>query len=90
MPALRALPLINDDHQVADICDTTQEGLIIKWAVFLGMIVIFTAYTMIGYFHAKRRIRKGLVPLGYHRVRLLLLLSPSLPLGRKYAREQNR
>lgn len=52
-----------------------QTGVIIKWSVFLGMMVILTLYVTIGYMHAKRRIRKNLPPLGYHRVRCCLLTS---------------
>lgn len=32
-------------------------------------MVLITLYITIGYIHAKKRIRKGLVPLAYHRVR---------------------
>lgn len=46
-----------------------QEGLIVKWSVFLGLMFLITLYITIGYIHAKRRMRKGLVPLAYHRVR---------------------
>lgn len=45
-----------------------QEGLIVKWSVFLGLMILITLYITIGYIHAKKRIRKGLVPLAYHRV----------------------
>ncbi|KAI0126623.1 hypothetical protein BJ170DRAFT_413683 [Xylariales sp. AK1849] len=45
----------------------TKTGIIVKWSIFLGFLVIFTAYVLGGYMHAKRRIRKGLKPLGYHR-----------------------
>lgn len=55
-----------------------QEGLIVKWAVFLGLMVLITLYITIGYIHAKKRIRKGLVPLAYHRVSCL---NPMYPLA---------
>lgn len=42
--------------------------MIIKFSVFLGLMVLFTAYILIGYWHAKRRVAKNLPPLGYHRV----------------------
>lgn len=45
----------------------TREGLIVKWSIFLGLMVFITLYITIGYIHAKKRIRKGLVPLAYHR-----------------------
>ncbi|KAF3762199.1 hypothetical protein M406DRAFT_341467 [Cryphonectria parasitica EP155] len=45
----------------------SRTGLIIKWSVFLGLIVILAVYSTVGYMHAKRRIRKGLPPLAYHR-----------------------
>ncbi|ORY68621.1 uncharacterized protein BCR38DRAFT_135358 [Pseudomassariella vexata] len=45
----------------------SRTGLLIKWSVFLGFIILFSAYLIIGYQHAKRRVRKGLKPLGYHR-----------------------
>lgn len=57
----------NDQHRMAN--RLRQEGLIVKWAVFLGLMVLITLYITIGYIHAKKRIRKGLVPLAYHRVR---------------------
>lgn len=37
------------------------------------MLVILTLYVTIGYWHAKQRIRKGLAPLAYHRVRFYYL-----------------
>ncbi|KAJ4393859.1 hypothetical protein N0V93_003075 [Gnomoniopsis smithogilvyi] len=45
----------------------SRTGVIVKWSVFLGMLVILTLYVTIGYWHAKQRIRKGLPPLAYHR-----------------------
>ncbi|KAK1764884.1 hypothetical protein QBC33DRAFT_427744, partial [Phialemonium atrogriseum] len=45
----------------------SKTGVIVKWSLFLGLIVIVTLYLLVGYMHAKRRIRKGLPPLGYHR-----------------------
>lgn len=46
-----------------------QTGEIIKWSVFLGLFVIFMVYWIVGSAHAKRRIRRGQMPLSYHRVR---------------------
>lgn len=45
----------------------SREGYIIKWSVFWGILLLFSLYLLIGYTHAKRRIKKGLKPLGYHR-----------------------
>ena len=44
-------------------------GIIIKWLVAGGIIVFFLVWFIGGYLHAKRRVRKGLKPLCYHRVR---------------------
>lgn len=57
---------LKDQHTEAD--RKPQEGLIVKWSVFLGLMVLITLYITIGYIHAKKRIRKGLKPLAYHRV----------------------
>jgi hypothetical protein len=45
-----------------------QTGYIVKWSVFLAIVAIISLYLLLGYMHAQRRIRKGLAPLGYHRV----------------------
>ncbi|PSR87417.1 hypothetical protein BD289DRAFT_482150 [Coniella lustricola] len=45
----------------------TRTGEIIKWSVFLGLFVIFMVYWIVGYAHAKRRIRRGQAPMAYHR-----------------------
>ncbi|KAH6669441.1 hypothetical protein B0J14DRAFT_517698 [Halenospora varia] len=45
----------------------TREGQIVRWSIFFGIFFLFLAYMIIGYWHAKRRINKGLKPLGYHR-----------------------
>ena len=47
----------------------SQTGTIVKWSLFLGIIVITGLYLLVGYVHAQKRIKKGLPPLGYHRVR---------------------
>jgi fumarate reductase subunit D len=46
----------------------------VRWSVFFGILLLFLAYMVIGYWHAKKRINKGLKPLAYHRV-------SSAPLG---------
>lgn len=48
-----------------------QTGVIVKWSLFLGVVVIMSLYLLIGYVHAQKRVQKGLAPLGYHRVRPL-------------------
>jgi len=45
----------------------TRTGQIVRWSIFLGIFVFIMAYIFIGYWHAKRRINKGLAPLKYHR-----------------------
>ncbi|RAL67990.1 hypothetical protein DID88_008714 [Monilinia fructigena] len=45
----------------------TKTGQIIRWSVFWGLFIIFMLWIIIGYWHAKRRLRKGLKPLAYHR-----------------------
>jgi len=64
------------------ICDKTCEtAYIIKWAVLLSLFGIFFLWLIIGYWHAKRRIAKGLPPLAYHRVRIFLRqIQASLPM----------
>jgi hypothetical protein len=42
--------------------------MIVKWSLFLGLLILFSAYLFIGYTHAKKRIARGLPPLAYHRV----------------------
>ena len=40
----------------------------IKWAVVAAIFFAIVLFFVGGYFHAKRRIRKGQAPLRYHRV----------------------
>ncbi|KAK0515947.1 hypothetical protein JMJ35_001981 [Cladonia borealis] len=42
-------------------------AIAIKWAVVGAIILIFLLWFVGGYYHAQRRIKKGLPPLGYHR-----------------------
>ncbi|KAH9892059.1 hypothetical protein F4778DRAFT_321614 [Xylariomycetidae sp. FL2044] len=44
----------------------TKEGVIIKWSLFLGIVILFSAYLVGGRIHAKRRLAKGMKPLAYH------------------------
>jgi len=46
----------------------TRTGQIVRWSIFFGIFFLFLAYMVGGYYHAKRRINKGLPPLAYHRV----------------------
>ncbi|RDL42534.1 Uncharacterized protein BP5553_02513 [Venustampulla echinocandica] len=45
----------------------TRTGQIVRWSVLLGIFFLIIAFMAGGYWHAKRRINKGLKPLGYHR-----------------------
>lgn len=53
-----------------------QTGIIVKWSLFLGLVVLFAVYLIAGHWHAKKRIARGLPPLAYHRVRPTLIPSP--------------
>ncbi|KAI5921113.1 hypothetical protein F4810DRAFT_385661 [Camillea tinctor] len=44
----------------------TKTGVIVKWSLFLAFLVIITAWMVGGRIHAKRRMKKGLKPMGYH------------------------
>jgi hypothetical protein len=48
-----------------------QTGYIVKWSIFVALVGIIGIYLIGGWLHAKRRLRKGLLPLRYHRVRYL-------------------
>jgi len=45
----------------------TRTGQIVRWSLFFGLFFLFLAYMVGGYWHARRRISKGLPPLAYHR-----------------------
>lgn len=45
----------------------SRTGYIIKWSLFLGIFTIFGLYIVIGYWHAKKRLSNGKIPLAYHR-----------------------
>ena len=61
---LREEFIVNDPNFVAK----ARTAFIVKWSILGGIFLIFTLWFVGGYFHAKRRIRKGLPPLAYHRV----------------------
>jgi len=44
----------------------TKKGQIIRWTIF-AIFFLFLAFIVIGYWHARQRVRKGLAPLRYHR-----------------------
>lgn len=46
-----------------------QTGIIVRWVIFLVIFALIMGYIIGGYLHAKARLRKGLQPLAYHRVR---------------------
>ncbi|KAI9842263.1 MAG: hypothetical protein M1838_003190 [Thelocarpon superellum] len=46
--------------------DTTT-AIIIKWAVLAAIFVLILLFLAGAYFHANRRLNKGLPPLAYHR-----------------------
>ena len=42
--------------------------IIIKWIILAVILILIIGLFGGGYIHAKRRMRKGLAPLAYHRV----------------------
>jgi uncharacterized protein YneF (UPF0154 family) len=45
----------------------SNEGYIVKWTILAVIVLLFTLWIVGGYWHAKKRIQKGLRPLAYHR-----------------------
>ncbi|KAK4132515.1 hypothetical protein BT67DRAFT_450941 [Trichocladium antarcticum] len=45
----------------------SKTGVIVKWSLFLGLVVFVALYIFLGHLHAQRRIQNGLPPLRYHR-----------------------
>ncbi|KAF4465503.1 Chitin synthesis regulation Congo red resistance RCR [Fusarium albosuccineum] len=45
----------------------SKEGYIVKWVILGVIVLLFTLWIVGGYWHAKKRIEKGLRPLAYHR-----------------------
>ncbi|KAK4659555.1 hypothetical protein QC762_111325 [Podospora pseudocomata] len=58
--------LISDENCYISFWNT-KAGIIVKWSLFLAILLSLTLYLLIGYFHARKRVRSGLPPLGYHR-----------------------
>ncbi|MCJ1373088.1 hypothetical protein MMC20_004315 [Loxospora ochrophaea] len=46
----------------------SQKSLIIRYSVFGGIVLIFVLVILGGYFHARRRMKKGLPPWRAHKV----------------------
>jgi hypothetical protein len=46
-----------------------QTAVAIKWAILTGLLLFSMAFFIGGYLHAKSRLKKGLPPMRYHRVR---------------------
>jgi hypothetical protein len=53
-----------------------QTAYAIKWAIIAAIILIFCLYFLGGYMHAQRRMKRGLPPLAYHRVRTTWAIAP--------------
>jgi len=50
------------------VCDKACEtAYIVKWAILLSIFGIFFLWLLVGYWHVRMRLRKGLQPLAYHR-----------------------
>lgn len=65
-----SLPLTRRDDFVCNYWGCySYTSYVIKWIVFGALIGICLLFFIIGYVHAKQRMKKGLAPLAYHRVR---------------------
>ncbi|KAF2093138.1 hypothetical protein NA57DRAFT_81478 [Rhizodiscina lignyota] len=45
----------------------SETAYVVKWIIIGSLFLIAISWFVIGYYHAKRRIQKGLKPLAYHR-----------------------
>ncbi|KAK0753863.1 hypothetical protein B0T18DRAFT_311563, partial [Schizothecium vesticola] len=45
----------------------TKTGQLVKWSLFIGLILFISSYLIIGSLHAQKRIRENRPPLAYHR-----------------------
>ncbi|KJZ77452.1 hypothetical protein HIM_03176 [Hirsutella minnesotensis 3608] len=54
----------------------TRTGIIVKWVITLVFFVVIMGYFVGGYLHARRRLRKGLQPLAYHRCLVARRMQP--------------
>lgn len=65
----------NNNNNDVDFEDDNDDGLwwwspeayAVKFAIIVALFAVVAVYLLGGYLHAKRRIRKGLPPLAYHR-----------------------
>jgi len=46
---------------------TSPTAYAIKWGIIAGIFVVFIAIFLGSHYHAQRRMKRGLAPLGYHR-----------------------
>ena len=58
----------NLNNQNQQFYNDAVRAAIIKWAVIGGLFALLLTWVVIGHVHAKRRLRKGLPLLAYHRV----------------------
>ncbi|EEU48056.1 uncharacterized protein NECHADRAFT_102387 [Fusarium vanettenii 77-13-4] len=58
---------LDDDDNDEGYWWYSDEGVIVKWSILAVIVVLFTLWIVGGYWHAKRRIAKGLRPMAYHR-----------------------
>ncbi|KAH7001644.1 hypothetical protein EDB80DRAFT_98578 [Ilyonectria destructans] len=56
---------VSDGHTIPWWYSDT--GIIVKWTIFITFTVLFMAWVIGGYMHAKSRLKKGLPLLAYHR-----------------------
>ncbi|KAF7511475.1 hypothetical protein GJ744_004664 [Endocarpon pusillum] len=61
------VPLDNEDVIYDGDGWYSTNGYIIKWSIIGAIILSFVLFLVLGYFHAQRRMKKGLRPLAYHR-----------------------
>jgi len=55
------------DNLDSDWWWTSPAAYAIKWGIIAGIFVFFLLFFFGSYLHAKRRMKKGVAPLGYHR-----------------------
>ena len=80
MPSLHLIPRADDDDIVCNYWGcVSYTSYVIKWAVFGGLMAACLLFFFGGYIHAKQRMKKGLAPLSYHRVRSCLPIFLSGP-----------
>lgn len=64
----RHAPRFSPSRTITNPRGTQQTGQIVKWSLFLALVLFICLYLTIGFFHAKKRIRENRPPLAYHRV----------------------